>query len=118
MGKALPFFLSPFPVDFWTNAPFFLDEEIEDPALFNSRRRGNAIIPPEGRSGPGSWNLRSVRDPRFAPCPPWNWIYHQFRIAWLRCAVWMDGRASQVQTGQPGLPGQETNPATALQDQA
>ncbi|KAM7336122.1 hypothetical protein ACRRTK_004615 [Alexandromys fortis] len=118
MGKALPFFLSPFPVDFWTNAPFSLDEEIEDPALFNSRRRGNAIVLPEGSSGPGPWILRSVRGPGFAPCPPWNLIYHQFRTAWLRCVVRMDGRASQVQTGQSRLPDNATNPATALQDQA
>lgn len=96
MGKALPIFLSPFPVDFWSNAPFFSDEENEDPALFNSHLRGSAIVLPEGRSGPRSWILRPVRDPRFAPCPPWSWICHQFRIAWLRCVVWMDGRASQV----------------------
>lgn len=118
MGKALPFFLSPFPVDFWTNAPFSLDEEIEDPASFNSRHWGDASVLPEGRSGPGPWILRSERGPRFAPCPPWTLIYHQFRTAWLRCVVWMDGRASQVQTGQSRLPDRATNPATALQDQA
>lgn len=117
MGKALPFFLSPFPVDFWTNASF-LDEEHEDAALSNSHLGGNAIVLPEGRSGPGSWILRSVRDPRFAPCPPWNWIYHQFRIAWLRCVVWMDGRAPQVQTGQSRLPDKAATNATALQDQS
>ncbi|XP_059136161.1 uncharacterized protein LOC131924921 [Peromyscus eremicus] len=111
--RRFPFFLSPFPVDFWANASsFFSNEEIEDPALFNSRFRGNAIILPEGRSGPGSWILRSVRDPRFAPCPPWSWVCHQFRIAWLRCVVWMDGRASQVQTGQSRLPGKATTSAT------
>lgn len=95
MGKALPFFLSPFPVDFCTKASF-LDEEHEDTVLSNSYLGGNAIVLPEGRTGPGSWILRSVQDPGFAPCPPWSWIYHQFRIAWLRCVVWMDGRAPQV----------------------
>lgn len=95
MGKALPFYLSPYPVDFWTNASFS-DEEHEDAALSNSHLGRNAMVLPQGRSGPASWILRSVRDPGFAPCPPWSWIYHQFRIAWLRCVVRMDGRAPQV----------------------
>ncbi|EDM09470.1 rCG46462 [Rattus norvegicus] len=116
MGKALPFLLSPFPVDFWTNASF-LNEEHEDAALSNSHLGGNAIVLPEGRSGPRSWILRSVRDPGSAPCPPWNWIYHQFRIAWLRCVVWMDGRAPQVQTGQSRLPDKAATGAPAVQDQ-
>ncbi|CAH6792405.1 LOC680254 [Phodopus roborovskii] len=118
MGKALPFFLNPFPVDFWTNTSFFLDEENEDPVLFNNHPRGNAIFLPEGRSSPGSGILRSLQDPRFAPCPPWSWICHEFRIAWLRCMVWMDGWALQVQTGQSRLPNKATTSATALQDEA
>lgn len=117
MGKALPFYLSPYPVDFWTNASFS-DEEHEDAALSNSHLGRNAMVPPQGRSGPASWILRSVRDPGFAPCPPWSWIYHQFRIAWLRCVVRMDGRAPQVQTGQSTSPAKAASNATALQDQA
>uniref|UniRef100_A0A8C6HBB8 Uncharacterized protein n=1 Tax=Mus spicilegus TaxID=10103 RepID=A0A8C6HBB8_MUSSI len=108
MGKELPFYLSPYPVDFWTNASFS-DEEHEDAALSNSHLGRNAMVPPQGRSGPGSWILRSVRDPSFAP---WSWIYHQFRIAWLRCVVRMDGRAPQVQTGQSRLPAKATTNAT------
>uniref|UniRef100_A0A8C6HAY8 Uncharacterized protein n=1 Tax=Mus spicilegus TaxID=10103 RepID=A0A8C6HAY8_MUSSI len=111
MGKALPFYLSPYPVDFWTNASFS-DEEHEDAALSNSHLGRNAMVPPQGRSGPASWILRSVRDPGFAPCPPWSWIYHQFRIAWLRCVVRMDGRAPQVQTGQSTSPAKAANNAT------
>lgn len=119
MGKALPFFLSPYPVDFWTNASFSDEEHSEGAALSNSHLGENAMALPQGRSGPASWILRSVRDPGFAlPCPPWSWIYHQFRIAWLRCVVWMDGRAPQVQSGQSSLPAKAASNATALQDQA
>lgn len=117
MGKALPFSLSPLPADFWTNASF-VDEEREGAALSNSHPGGNAIVLPDGRSGPGSWIMRSVRVPGFAPCPPWSWFYHQFRIAWLRCVVWMDGRATQAQTGQPRVRAKATTSAAAHQDQA
>ncbi|XP_052055887.1 uncharacterized protein LOC127697059 [Apodemus sylvaticus] len=78
----------------------------------SSHLGGNAIVLPEGRSGPGSWILRSVRDPGFAPCPSWSWIYLQFRIAWLRCVVWMDRRAPQVPTGQPRLPAKAATSGT------
>lgn len=104
MGKALPFCISPSPVGFWTSASSFLEEELEDAALLNSHLGGKAIVLPEERAGSGSWELRAVRDPRFASGLPRSLICHQFRIAWPRCVVWMDGRASQVHE-MPQSPG-------------